>query len=143
MTSSKNTLVGYAGIVDNILFPLNENEKFKRLFKHKNLKILMNCPFWIHAALVIIENGTIRVDGIKNKPIERIDKDALKWNVYLETNIVLYSAILAKRKSLMDVAKEWLKGEIIIKGIVYLPDLVKLFNCLYKEKLEYEPPDVY
>ena len=100
----------------------------------------MNCPIWVHAPLVIIENGTIRVDGIKNKPIERINKDALKWDVYLETDIVLYSAILTKRQSLVGVVKKWLKGEIKIKGIVHVLDLIKLFNCLLKEKLIYNPP---
>ena len=54
MTSAENALGGYAGVVSNILLPLNENMKFKRLFKHKNLKILMNCPFWIYAALAVI-----------------------------------------------------------------------------------------
>jgi len=140
MTFTENALAGYAGLVSNILFPLNENKRFKRLFKHKNLKILMNCPVWIHAALVIIEKGSIRVDGIKNKPVERINKDVLEWDVYLEMDIVLYSAILTKRQSLVGVAKKWLKGEIEIKGIIHLPDLIKLFNCLLKEKLIYNPP---
>ena len=140
MASAENALGGYAGVVSNILLPLNGNEKFKRLFKHKKLKILLNCPFWIHAALVIIEKGTIRVNGIKNKPIDRIDKDLLGWNVYFETNIVLYSAILAKRKSLTEVAKKWLKGEIKLRGIIYIIDLIRLFKCLYEEKLEYDPP---
>ena len=139
MTSTENVLVGYAGIVSSLLWPLNDNERFIRTFKKKRLKILMNCPTWAYAALVIIEKGTLRVDGIKNKPIESIDKDVLGWQVYFETNTVLYSDILAKRKSLMDVAGKWLEGEIKLKGIFYLPDLIRLFNCLYKETLLYEP----
>jgi hypothetical protein len=102
----EKALAGYAGIVGNVLYPLNENKQFKRLFKHKNLKILMNSPFWVYAELVIIEKGTIRVDGIKNKTIDIIKKDVLKWNVYLEMNIVLFSTILAKRKSL------FIQGEV-------------------------------
>jgi hypothetical protein len=139
MTFEENSLAGYAGVVGNVLSPLNQNERFKRQFRHKNFKILMNCPYWTYAALVSIEKGTIRVDGIKNKPVERIDRDVIRWNIYLETNILIYGAILAKRKTLMEVAKEWLRGELKIKGILYLPDLLRLYNCLYEEKLQYDP----
>jgi hypothetical protein len=139
MKSAENVLLGYASIVSNLLTPLNENKRFKKTFKHKHLKVLMNCPTWVHAALVIIDKGTLRVDGIKNKPIENIDKNVLGWQVYFETNTVLYSDILAKRKSLKDVARKWLGGEIKLKGIFYLTDLIRLFNCLYRETLLYEP----
>ena len=140
MTSEEYSLAGYAGSISNSLFPLNTNKKFKRLFKNKDLKILLNCPYWLYAALVIIEKGTIRVEGIKNKPIEAIAKDKLKWNVYLDMDIVLYSRIVEKRKTLFDLAKDWLKGEIEFKGLLYVLDLIGFFNCLTKEKLEYEPP---
>ena len=139
MTQTQNVLVGYASIVSGLLSPLNENKRFKNTFKHKNLKILMNCPTWVYAALVIIEKGTLRVDGIKNKPSECLDKRVLGWQVYFETNTVLYSDILGKRKSLKDVAGKWFEGEIKLKGVLYLPDLIRLFNCLYRETLQYEP----
>ena len=140
MKSAENVLLGYASIVSSLLGPLNNNERFIRTFKKKKrLKILMNCPTWAYAALVNIEKGTVWVDGIKNKPIEGIDKKVLGWQVYFETNTVLYSDILTKRKSLKDVARKWLEGEIKVKGIIYLIDLIRLFNCLYKETLQYEP----
>ena len=139
MVSEENALAGYAGLVGNTLFPLNENRKFKRQFKNKNLKILMNCPVWIYAALIVIEKGTIRVDGIKNKPIENISKNTLHWDLYLDMDIVLYAAILSNRKSLFDLARDWFRGEIKLKGIRRIPELIKLFNCLFKEKLEYNP----
>lgn len=141
MTSDEFALAGYAGSVNNTLFPLNNNERFKKVFKNKNLKILMNCPSWLYAAMVIIEKGTIRVDGVKNRPIEGIEKDKLKWNVYLEMDIVLYSLILSKRRTLKDIALELFKGNIKLKGFLYILDLIKLFNCLFKEKLRYDPPD--
>lgn len=140
MTSEEYALAGYAGTISDALFPLNTNKKFKRLFKNKNVKILLNCPYWLYAALVIIERGTIRVEGIKNKPIEAISKDTLKWNVYLDMDIVLYSRIVEQRKTLFDLSKDWLKGDIKFKGLLYVLDLIWLFNCMTKEKLEYEPP---
>lgn len=140
MTSSDYSLAGYAGSISRTLFPLNNNIKFKRLFRNKSFRILLNCPYWLYAAFVIIENGTIRVEGIKNKPPENISKDTLKWNVYMEMDIVLYSRILEKRKTASDLAKDWLKGEIKLIGKVHILDMIKLFNCLTKEKLEYEPP---
>jgi len=143
MTPSENTLAGYAGIVSNILFPLNENRRFQRHFRHKNLKFLLNSPGWVYAALVIIEKGTIRVEGIKNKPVENIHRDVLRWDGYLEMDILLYSAVLTKRKSLMKMAKAWLKGEIRLKGMLSLPDLIRLFRCLSKEKLLYSPRPEY
>jgi hypothetical protein len=30
-------------------------------------------------------------------------------------------------------------GEINVRGIFYLVDLIRLFNCIYKEALQYEP----
>ena len=143
MTPSENTLTGYAGIVSNILFPLNENRKFQRHFRHKDLKFLLNSPGWVYAALVIIEKGAIRVEGIKNKPAENIRRDVLCWDAYLEMDTLLYSAVLTKRKSLVEVAKAWLKGEIRLKGMLSLPDLVRLFRCLSKEKLLYSPRSEY
>ena len=143
LTPSENRLAGYAGIVSNILFPLNENRKFQRHFRHKNLKFLLNSPGWVHAALVIIEKGTIRVEGIKNKPAENIHRDVLLWDGYLEMDTLLYSAVLTKRKSLMQLAKVWLTGEIRLKGMLSLPNLIRLFRCLSKEKLLYSPRSEY
>jgi hypothetical protein len=143
MTPTENTPTGYAGIVSNILFPLNENRRFQRHFRHKNLKFLLNSPDWLYASLVFIEKGTIRVEGIKNKPAENIHSDVLRWDGYLEMDIPLYSAVLTKRKSLLQMAKAWLKGEIRLKGVRSLPDLIKLFRCLSKEKLLYSPRPEY
>jgi hypothetical protein len=143
MKSSENTPNGYAGIVSNILFPLNENQRFQRHFRRKNLKLLLNSPDWVYAALVFIEKGTIRVEGIKNKPAENIHRAVLRWDGYVEMGIPLYSAVLTKRKSLMQMAKAWLKGEIKLKGVRSLPDLIGLFRCLSKEKLLYGPRPEY
>jgi hypothetical protein len=143
MTASENTPAGYAGIVSNILFPLNENRKFQRRFREKNLRFLLNSPIWVYAALVIIEKGTIRVECIKNKPAENIHRNVLQWDGYLEMDILLYSAVLTRRISLIKMAKAWLKGEIKLKGIRSLPDFIRLFRCLSKEKLLYSPPSEY
>ena len=140
--SEKNP-IGYAGIVSNILFPLNDNQRFKRHFGHKNLRFLLNSSGWIYAALVIIEKGTIRVEGIKNTPEDNIRRDVHNWDGYLEMDILLYSAVLTKRISLMKMAKAWLKGEIRLKGVLSLPDLIRLFRCLSKEKLLYGPRSEY
>jgi len=143
MTASENTPAGYAGIVSNILFPLNDNRKFRRHFREKNLRLLLNSPTWVYAALVIIEKGTIRVEGIKNTPAENIHRDVLQWDGYLEMDFLLYSAVLTKRISLMTMAKAWLKGGIRLKGVGSLPDLIRLFRCLSKEKLLYSPRSEY
>ena len=143
MTPSENTPSGYAGIVSNILFPLNDNPRFQKRFRRKNLKLLLNSPDWVYASLVTIEKGTIRVEGIKNKPAENIHRDVLRWDGYVEMDIPLYSVVLTKRKSLMQMAKAWLKGEIRLKGVRALPDLIGLFRCLSKEKLLYGPRPEY
>ena len=143
MIPPENRLAGYAGIISNILLPLNNNRRFQRHFRHKNLKLLLNCPDWVYAALVIIEKGVVRVEGIKNTPSENIHRDVLQWDGYLEMNILLYSAVLTRRISLIEMAKAWLKGEIKIKGILSLPDLIRLFRCLSKEKLLYSPRSEY
>jgi len=44
---------------------------------------------------------------------------------------------LWKRISLIGASRKWIDREIKLKGIIHIPDLIKLFNDLVKEKLIY------
>ena len=79
MTEANKKLRGFAGIVSKQVEPLNENEKFKEKFGETELKILLNAKDGKWAALLIIDNGKVYVEGIKNQPKENINKK----NVFL------------------------------------------------------------
>jgi hypothetical protein len=64
----KVRLHGFAGIVSKQVEPLNENEKFKKIFKDSEEKVLLNAKDGKWAALLIIDKGKIYVEGIKNQP---------------------------------------------------------------------------
>ena len=78
MTEEKKTrLRGFAGIVSKQVEPLNENEKFKHMFKETEEKVLLNAKDGKWAAMLIIDKGKIYIEGIKNEPKENLKKKML------------------------------------------------------------------
>lgn len=65
---------GFAGLIEAVLLPLNDSKKFKQKFGSTKMKVLLNAVNLDHAALIILENGTLRVEGVQNKPKENIKK---------------------------------------------------------------------
>jgi len=80
------------GIKENFEL-LNNNEQFKEKFKEEQFKILMNPTDEEHAALVIVDKGTIKVEKVKNKPEENISKDVLGWDGSIQTTRALFNDI--------------------------------------------------
>ena len=64
----KKRLRGFARIVSKQVEPLKENAKFKERFKDTEVKILLNAKDGKYAALLVIDKGTIHVEGFKNNP---------------------------------------------------------------------------
>ena len=60
----KKRLRGLAGIVSKLIEPLHKSEKFKEKFKDTELKVLLNAKDGKYAALLVIDKGTILVEGI-------------------------------------------------------------------------------
>ncbi len=124
---------GFAGIIENVFKPINEKEKFKEKFGKINVKILINAVNLNYAALIIIENGTLSVKSVRNRPKENLTKSKLGWDALLEMDSQTFLAFSMKRLSLPDMAKKWLTGKIKMKGIRKLLVLMKVLALLNEE----------
>ena len=125
----KTRLRGFAGIVSKQVEPLNENEKFKHIFKDSEEKVLLNAKDGKWAALLIIDKGKIFVEGIKNQPKENIKKKIAGWDGLLQTTTSMFMELLASESiSMGKVIGKILTGKIKIRGIKHVLVLLKLFS---------------
>ncbi len=121
---------GFAVLINSILTPLNKNKKFQEKFGKIKTKILLNTSNLKYAAIIIIENGLVRVESIPNKPKENLKKKKVGWDAFLEMDTQTFLAIAMDRLSLLGVAKMWLTGRIKMRGIRKLLILLKMFRFL-------------
>ena len=59
---------GFAGLIANIMNPLNKDPIFKQAFKNTKRIILINATNLHYAALLTIDEGSLKVEGIRNLP---------------------------------------------------------------------------
>jgi hypothetical protein len=130
MSEEKKTkLRGFAGIVSKQVEPLNENNKFKHIFKDTEERVLLVPKDGNWSAMLIIDKAKIYVEGIKTKPKENLKKKNAGWqgliacktNVFLE---LLGSEGLSKGKVIGMV----LIGKLKIRGLKHVLVLLKLFS---------------
>ena len=126
----KKEVRGFAYLLNTVILPLNENETFKDKFGSKKLKILINARNLKYAALVIIDEGTIRAESILNKPKENLDKKLLGWDAYLELDSAVFLAFAMNRISLLGMGKLMLQRKVKIKGLVKLLNLMQVIGIL-------------
>jgi len=121
---------GFAVLINSILTPLNENKRFKEKFRNINTKILLNASNLNHAAIIVVDNGLVRVESIPNKPKENLKKQKIGWDAFLEMDTQTFLAIAMNRLSLLGVAKMWLTRRVKMCGIRKLLILLKMFKFL-------------
>ena len=127
----KNEVRGFAQLINTVILPLNENEKFKEKFATKQVKIVINARNLRYAALIIIDNGTIRAEGIRNEPKENLDKKIVGWDAYFEMDSAVFLMFAMNRISLLGVMKLVIKKEVTLKGLrklVYLMQVMKILT---------------
>jgi hypothetical protein len=129
MSEEKKKLRGFAGIVSKQVEPLNEMEKFKQKFKDTEVKVLLNAKDGKWAALLVIDKGTIHVEGIKNTPKENIKKKNAGWDGLLQTTTDIFLQLLGSDElSTGAVIKKILARKIKIRGIKHVLVLLQLFD---------------
>ena len=129
MTEEKKKLRGFASIVAKQIEPLNEMEKFKEKFKDTEVKVLLNAKDGKWAALLVIDKGTIHVEGIKNNPKENLKKKNAGWDGLLQTTTPMFLEILGSDDlSTGKVIRKILSGKIKIRGIKHVLVLLQLFD---------------
>lgn len=126
----KEKLRGFAGLINSILVPLNENKKFQEEFKYTNSKILLNATNLNYAALIFIDHGFLIVESLLNKPKANLSKRKVGWDAFLEMDTYTFLAIVMHRISLLGVVKMWLTRKIKMRGIRKLLLLLKMFKLL-------------
>lgn len=125
----KKRLRGFAGIVSKQIEPLKDNEKFKQKYKDTQVKILLNAKDGKYAALLVIDKGTIDIEGFKNKPKENLKKKVLGWDGLLQTKTKTFVGLLESDDiSLGKVIGKIVTGRIKIKGIKHVLVLLPLFS---------------
>ncbi|MFX1569708.1 MAG: hypothetical protein ACFFCV_15220 [Promethearchaeota archaeon] len=129
MTEEKKKLHGFASIVAKQVEPLNQLEKFKEKFKDTEVKVLLNAKDGKWAALLVIDKGTIHVEGIKNSPKENLKKKNAGWDGLLQTTTPMFLEILGSDDlSMGKVIRKIISGKIKIRGIKHVLVLLQLFD---------------
>ena len=126
----KKMVRGFAGLIYSVMIPLNEKEEFKKKFAKSQEKILINASNLNYAALIIIDQGTVDVESIPNKPKENLEKKNAGWDAFLEMNAAVFLAFAMKRLSLPGMAKLILKREVRVKGLRKLLAMMQMMKIL-------------
>ena len=126
----KEKIRGFASLINSVLVPLNENNKFQEKFKDTKAKILLNAPNLKFAALIVVDHGFVNVKSIPNKPKANLKKKKVGWNAFLEMDTQTFLGLAINRVSKLGVAKMWVTRKIKIRGIRTLLLLLKMFKFL-------------
>jgi len=125
---------GFAGLIANVLKPLNENPNFNKVFEEIQRKFLINATNLKYAAIITIEKGNITVESIQNKPTNNLTKKKIGWDAYIAMDAQLFLAIVMKKLSLIGIFKKWIAKKIKIKGITKLLIFLKILKFLEEDK---------
>lgn len=134
---NKNELIdpkarGFAGLIKNIMEPLNENQAYQRKFKNFNKKYLINASNLNYAALITINEGRLNVESIPNKPKYNLKKKFIGWNGFISMDSQIFLALAMDRISLLNIVFKWLIGKVKMKGVLNLISLLKIFELIKK-----------
>ena len=121
---------GFAGLIANVMLPLNEKPSFKEAFKNTQRKYLFNATNLNYAALVIIDKGTLKVESVPNKPHSNLKKKVIGWDGFVSMDTQTFLALAMKRISMMKVGLKWIFRKVKMKGILKLLPMLKLFDLL-------------
>ena len=126
----KERIRGFAGLIAGGLLPLNENQKFKKLFAKTDIKILLNAINVNFAALIIIKNGILTVESIPNKPKENLKKKIVGWDALMAMDTQTYLALAMNRLPMSKLGLKVLTGKVKVKGLRKLMILKKMLILL-------------
>jgi len=130
----KRGLRGFPGIISKNLMPLNDNEYFKKKHANTEIKVMLNAFDAKEAALVIVDKGTLNVEGVPNTPRSGLKKKVLGWNGKIETTLQIFMDIVVGKLSLGGMSKKVISRKIKVRGIRKLLVLLSLFNILTYEE---------
>ena len=125
----KKKLRGLAGVISKLVEPLNEDQKFKETFSDIEVKVLLNATDGEYAALIVIDKGTIHVEGYKNNPKKNLKKKVIGWDGLLQTTTPIFIKFLRSNEiSIKKFIGKVLTRKIKIRGIKNVLMLRKVFR---------------
>lgn len=124
-SKKKKRLKGFAALIGSQLNLLNGNEYFKQKYGTDSFSILLIATDDSDAAFVKINNGSVEIEGVKNKKEEL---KHLKPNAQVKTDMDTFVAVaFGKLKS---PVKAVLTGKIKIKGVKKVLQFIKYFKII-------------
>jgi len=132
---SKSNLIlkekrGFAGLIANVMEPLNNNPKFKAAFKDTQRKILINASNLNYAALLTIDKGSLLVESIPNKPKSNLKKRSIGWDGFISMDTQIFLSLAMRRLSLIRLGLKMINGKVKVRGIFKLLAMLKLIKIL-------------
>ena len=124
----KKRIRGFAGVIESQLKPKGESDKFKHIFRNVNKKICVNAIDGRYAALVIINNGIIEVEEVKNKPKSNLSKKSLDWDGRIMMSAQSFLEIAMGKLSMTDIVLRMFSRKIKIRGVKNVLLLLKVFK---------------
>lgn len=122
---------GFAGVIYTQMMPLNEKEKFREKYKDTTVKLLLNATDGKYAALIVIDNGVLEVEGVSNKEKDDLKKEVLGWDGKLETTTQIFLDFGMGKISTGSFLVKWLiTRKIKMKGMKNVMILLDLFAIL-------------
>ena len=122
---------GFAGVIAQQIEPLNSNPAFIAAFKNaKPVRILLNSTNADHAALIVVENGKIHIEGIENKPASNLSKKNAGWDGFLSCSTRTFLALALGRLSMMKMLVKLLSGELKVRNIMKVLQFQKIMKYL-------------
>jgi hypothetical protein len=124
----KKRIKGIGGIINNMMKPLEVDDIFLSKFSKLKMKALINAFDTRYAALISFNEGSIEVEGLKNKPEEAISKKKLNWNGKLETDVTTLLKIATGEMGIGGLIKNIITRKIKLKGILKMLSLYNIFQ---------------
>jgi putative sterol carrier protein len=115
---------GFASIIDTQLAPLNSSEYFKQKYGQDRFTLLLIATDDNYAAFVTVADGTVCVEGVKNKPEEL---KPLKYNGRILTSTETFLAFAMGK---VNPVKAVLTGKLKIRGFRVVLHFAKYFSIL-------------
>jgi putative sterol carrier protein len=128
----KKRLKGFAGMISNILKPLNDNARFKERFATEVMTFVINATDFPPAAVIKVDKGTVTFEEAQPDEVKKVKANGLLQGVM--DNIMKVAS--GKVNPILSI----FKGEIKVKGPLKLLKLNKMFVYAMKQaKASAEP----
>ncbi len=121
----KKRLKGFAGLLHGIMNPLNENGKFKHVYRDADLKILLVALDMAPAALLTIDHSTLAIEEVPFK--KPSDLKGVKRDGLLQCTLQQFMGIASGK---LNPATAWIKRKLKIRGPRKLLKLLPLFSMV-------------